>query len=283
MLRRTFLAAASCALVKGAAAPLDPEDFRHYIEDFNRTFPEEVVNYIPDARAWDWMKANIPFFACPEREIEQLYYYRWWAFRKHIEETPAGLIVTEFLKPVKHAAEYNALSCALGHHIAEGRWLRDARWLDGDIHLLAPCLQNARPVQRMDGLGAIRSLAGRWAPRIPRSGTGRAHGRLCRLGPGAPHAERPLLAARCRRRDGELHQRRPQGEKHSAQHQQLHVRQRDGHCRHRGIGRKKHPGRGVPCQSRAPERPHAKAAVEPARRPSSRRGSNRASSRRSAS
>ena len=35
---------------------------------------------------------------------------------------------------MKHAAEFNALSCALGHHIAEGRWLADRQFIDGDIH-----------------------------------------------------------------------------------------------------------------------------------------------------
>jgi hypothetical protein len=140
MKRRTFLGTAAGALAaarqKKPAAPgiLDAARFRHYIEDFNRTFPEEVVNYIPDARAWEWLSANIPLFTCPDAAVEQLYYYRWWAYRKHIKETPAGFLITEFLKPVKHAAEYNALSCALGHHIAEGRWLRDPRFVDGDIH-----------------------------------------------------------------------------------------------------------------------------------------------------
>ncbi|SPF54122.1 conserved hypothetical protein [Candidatus Sulfopaludibacter sp. SbA4] len=155
--RRTFLAAVSTALLP-ATQPPDPETFRHYIEDFNRTFPEEVVNSIPDAQAWNWMQANIPFFACPDREIEQLYYYRWWAFRKHIKETPAGLIVTEFLKPVKHAAEYNALSCALGHHIAEGRWLRDPRYLDGDIHYW---LHAAKTLHQFSGWTAW-ALYDRW-------------------------------------------------------------------------------------------------------------------------
>jgi len=108
--------------------------FRAYVDDFNRTFKEEVVNLIPDSKAWEWMQANIPSFSCPDREIEELYYYRWWAFRKHIKETPLGIIITEFLKPVKHAAQYNALSCALGHHINEGRWLRDPRYVDGDVH-----------------------------------------------------------------------------------------------------------------------------------------------------
>jgi hypothetical protein len=31
---------------------------------------------------------------------------------------------------VRHATDYNAISCALGHHIAEGRWVRDPRFLD---------------------------------------------------------------------------------------------------------------------------------------------------------
>jgi hypothetical protein len=142
MRRRTFLGLAAATIGSAqqqrgrAVSPgvLDPAAFRHYIDDFNDAFKEEVVNYIPDARAWEWLSANIPFFTCPDAAIEQLYYYRWWAYRKNIKETPAGYLVTEFLKPVKHASEYNALSCALGHHIAEGRWLHDPRYIDGDIH-----------------------------------------------------------------------------------------------------------------------------------------------------
>lgn len=130
MKRREFLLlSAAVPLARGAEDPIDT-----YVADFNRTFQEEVVNDIPDARAAEWMKANVPRFTCPDRETEQLYYYRWWAYRKNIVRTPLGFLVTEFLKPVKHASEYNALSCALGHHIAEGRWLRDPRFIDGDIH-----------------------------------------------------------------------------------------------------------------------------------------------------
>jgi hypothetical protein len=132
MTRREFAALIPAAM--SAAPLLNGDSFRHYVEDFNRIYPEEVVNAVPDAQAWDWMKANVPLFTCPDREIEQLYYYRWWAYRKHIKETPAGFLITEFLKPVNHASEYNALSCALGHHIAEGRWLRDPRFVDGDVH-----------------------------------------------------------------------------------------------------------------------------------------------------
>ncbi len=143
MKRRTFLecAAPAAAFAAGARAQtaehapplLDPESFRRHVEFFNAMAPEEVVNLIPDARAFDWMKANTPLFTCPDAAVEQIYYFRWWVFRKHIKQTPAGLLITEFLKPVNHAGEFNSLSCALGHHIAEGRWLRGRQYVDGDV------------------------------------------------------------------------------------------------------------------------------------------------------
>jgi hypothetical protein len=40
------------------------------------------------------------------------------------------LVLTEFIQPVSHAGKYNTVSCAFGHHLAEGRWLRDQRMLD---------------------------------------------------------------------------------------------------------------------------------------------------------
>ena len=95
---------------------------------------EEVVNFIPDSESWEWMRNNVPLFTCPDPAVEQIYYFRWWTYRKHIKRTPAGFIITEFLKPVNHAGEYNSLSCALGHHIAEGRWLHDPQYVEQDVH-----------------------------------------------------------------------------------------------------------------------------------------------------
>lgn len=142
MTRKHFLQLAGAALLKPAYADttshrplvLQADAFRHYVDDFNGMAKEEVVNYIPDARAWEWLRGNIPFFTCPDRDLEQIYYFRWWTYRKHIKQTPVGFLITEFLKPVNHASEYNALSCALGHHIAEGRWLHDPQFIEGDIH-----------------------------------------------------------------------------------------------------------------------------------------------------
>jgi len=112
---------------------LNPNKFRHYIDFFNQHDSEDVVNSIPNAESWQWMLNNIPFFECPDTSFEQIYYYRWWTFRKHIKQTPQGFVFTEFIAPVGHAGAYNTISCALGHHIMEGRWLKNKRYLDDTI------------------------------------------------------------------------------------------------------------------------------------------------------
>ncbi|MGB8226682.1 MAG: glycosyl hydrolase family 65 protein [Sedimentisphaerales bacterium] len=109
---------------------LDAEIFKHYVDYFNSIEDEPVVNAVSNAESWPWMKENIPLFECPDKEFEQIYYYRWWTYRKHIKETPDGFVLTEFITPVKHAGVYNTISCALGHHLYEGRWLKNQKYLD---------------------------------------------------------------------------------------------------------------------------------------------------------
>src|SRR6476469_2648401 len=110
---------------------LNPTHYKHYVGSFN---VEDVINLVPNAQAWEWMTGNVPLFECPDKQIEEIYYYRWWTFRKHIKQTPAGTIITEFITPVKHAGPYNSISCALGMHIWEGRWLRERHYLNEYIH-----------------------------------------------------------------------------------------------------------------------------------------------------
>lgn len=105
-----------------------------YVNRFNQQDHETVKNYVSNEDAYRWLSDNIPLLDCPDTTIEQTYYYRWWTFRKHLKQTPDGFIFTEFITPVKHAGRYNALSCAFGHHVYEGRWLRDPQYLDQYIH-----------------------------------------------------------------------------------------------------------------------------------------------------
>jgi hypothetical protein len=127
-----------CAALAGAwlcaSAPaddrvIDPARVKHFIDTFNAMEPETVVNLIPNGQAWDWMLQNVPFFECPDADLQEMYYFRWWSYRKHIKHirsTPY-LCLTEFL-PWE-----NPVSSAVGHHVMEGRWLRDSTYLDQDL------------------------------------------------------------------------------------------------------------------------------------------------------
>lgn len=107
---------------------------KEYTKYFNSLDSEDVKNYVTNAKAVEWMSANVPLFECPDSAIQKVYYYRWWTFRKHLKQTPVGFIFTEFITPVKHAGKFNAISSALGHHIYEGRWLRDPQYVDQYIN-----------------------------------------------------------------------------------------------------------------------------------------------------
>ncbi|MGW4942140.1 MGH1-like glycoside hydrolase domain-containing protein [Actinoplanes sp. NPDC004185] len=79
-----------------------------------------------------WYEANIPFVDVPDTEIRDTYYYRWRTFKEALKYTgPAdGWIVSEFLGPVGYSAPSGGIDAAAGHHLYEGRWLRDSRYLD---------------------------------------------------------------------------------------------------------------------------------------------------------
>lgn len=111
------------------AAILKYDDYAHYAETFNTMEDENIVTTIPNAQSSEWMRANIPLFDCPQKNFEEMYYYRWWTLRKHIKRTPVGYGMTEFLVPRSYADRYNLIACAIGHHVMESRWLRDTTYL----------------------------------------------------------------------------------------------------------------------------------------------------------
>ena len=109
-------------------------DFKHYADYFNGMEDENIAQAIPNSEAWQWMTDNIPLFECPQKNFEEIYYYRWWTLRKHIKSTPEGYAMTEFLVNRSYADKYNLISSAVGHHIHEARWLRNPVYLDEAVH-----------------------------------------------------------------------------------------------------------------------------------------------------
>ena len=105
------------------------EQFSPLIKEFNQIDEELYKQYYPNDQAEEFLKQNIPYFNCPDRELEKTYYFRWWTYRKHIKSTPDGFVITEFLPDVPWAGKYNTINCPAGHHFYEGRWLHDQKYL----------------------------------------------------------------------------------------------------------------------------------------------------------
>jgi hypothetical protein len=134
----TLILATSCeakSKTPKSAGILKAEDFKHYVEYFNRMEDEPIVQAIPNAESWEWMQSNIPLFSCPQDNFEEMWYFRWWSLRKGIRETPVGYVINEFLVERSYADKYNLIACALGHHVYETRWLHDSKFLDQYLHV----------------------------------------------------------------------------------------------------------------------------------------------------
>lgn len=140
LLRSLFVALGACGLVlevagEGALQVLRAEDYAPLVQRFNSMEDENRVNLVPNAQSWDWLRTRIPFFDCSDTSVTELWYYRWWALRKHLRKDSEGrMVYSEFL------TKQRPVSSALGHHFMEGRWLRDQAsydqylqyWLRGD-------------------------------------------------------------------------------------------------------------------------------------------------------
>jgi hypothetical protein len=84
-----------------------------------------------DNRDWNWYKANIPFFECPDVDIQTTYYYRWELLTKHLTygSPNTGYVFTEFIDRPFWSGTYGAISCPAGHQLYEARWLCDPHYV----------------------------------------------------------------------------------------------------------------------------------------------------------
>lgn len=105
-------------------------DYKSYVDYFNVMEPEPDVKAYSNAESWDWMQANVPLFSCPDPSIEEIWYFRWWSWRKSIRRTPQGFVINEFQVDRTYADKYNMIACAIGHHVSEGRWVRNPQYID---------------------------------------------------------------------------------------------------------------------------------------------------------
>jgi hypothetical protein len=77
-------------------------------------------------RDWDWYKDNIPFFECPDADVNTTWYYRWELLTRHLTygSPKSGYSFTEFIDRPFWSGAYGAISCPAGLQLYEARWLR---------------------------------------------------------------------------------------------------------------------------------------------------------------
>lgn len=113
---------------EGDFAGLSPDGLRAHVERFNEQDAEEaVVNLVSNADSYEWLLANIPLFEAPDAELVEIYYFRWWALRKHLKQFGDYHVYTEFIEletKAKFIPPERTIASALGHHFMETRWLR---------------------------------------------------------------------------------------------------------------------------------------------------------------
>ena len=116
---------------------LKEELVRRRFDRFNLDDDELYRNAFANRQAQWTIGREIPLFECPDEDIERTYYFRWWTYRKHLRKTAnGGWVVSEFLPNVGWAGSENTISCPFGHHVREGRWLRDAKYIDSYVDFM---------------------------------------------------------------------------------------------------------------------------------------------------
>lgn len=123
-------AAVLTTVVASAAPVLSTKAIESYVERFNATDHTHFGQAISNEDTAAWMASNVPRFECPDKEIEEIYHFRWWTYRKHIKDTEDGFVITEFLPKVSWSGKHNTISCPGGHHFREGRWIANRDYLD---------------------------------------------------------------------------------------------------------------------------------------------------------
>jgi hypothetical protein len=112
---------------------LQPENYHHYVRQFAIDEHEATGKEPPDE--WPWLQGNVPLFDSSDKRFEEMYYFRWYAWQKHLVTTKRGFVITEWLpKPEATDGFFGALPDAAPFHLGEARWLRNPQIANDDAH-----------------------------------------------------------------------------------------------------------------------------------------------------
>ena len=129
-----IIAFLSCTAVKKKKKIIPQERLKNYVDSFNKNDNELYKQFISNDESFEFLNKNIPMIDLPNKEIEETYYFRWWTYRKHIKNTEDGFVITEFLPKVWWSKKHNTINCPAAHHIYEGRWLKNSKYISDYIN-----------------------------------------------------------------------------------------------------------------------------------------------------
>ena len=130
-----------CCCWAGAAragfVALDPSDYR---ENFVEGWPGPWANGSGagevNESTFAWAAANLPLFEVSDPDMQAAYYYRAKSYHSHMNPTEyvdQPVVVSEFGAAVHWGGPYGSINAASGHHISEGRWIRDPTPMHSNI------------------------------------------------------------------------------------------------------------------------------------------------------
>jgi hypothetical protein len=86
-----ILISISSILTVSASAPiLSLSRVEEWFCKFNADDEELYRNEFPNEKAFESFGPLIPRFECPDENIERIYYFRWWTYRKHLRRVKDG-------------------------------------------------------------------------------------------------------------------------------------------------------------------------------------------------
>lgn len=121
--------------VTGQHMALNPADYReHFTEGWPGPFLNGSGVGVINVSSYEFAIQNLPLFECSDPDLTAAYYYRAKTYKSHLVSTDwvdIKHVSSEFGPTVHWGGVYGTINAAAGHHLSEGRWLRDSTYMEG--------------------------------------------------------------------------------------------------------------------------------------------------------
>ena len=108
---------------------------KSYIDKFEELDGGKYQKFFrEDTDIYGFLQENLPEFTCSDKALEEIYYFRAYTFAKHLKINRYNqVILTEWLDTASWQKETDgAISCPVGHHISELKWLKKGKQIARD-------------------------------------------------------------------------------------------------------------------------------------------------------